>query len=181
MTTEKQSAMDWWDSVSNDPRFNVEQAAADLTVRVANLLNQAFAARPDLDQNALASLLGVTKGRVSQVLHGDGNVHVATAAKYLRALGYEVELSAVPVDKSAVGLDAFDRSASKRHGFKATYADEVGIYVETHYLSTRSATVPVPIGDLEYVGPGRSASAQSEVGQAQSFHIKTSLQKVEAL
>lgn len=181
MTSEKQSAMDWWNAVSNDPKFNIEQAAADLTVRVASLLNQAFAARPDLDQNALADLLGVSKGRVSQVLHGDGNVHVATAAKYLRALGYEAEVSAVPVDKSAVVLDTLDRSAPKRHGFKATYADEVGIYVETHYVSTKSATVPVVMGDLEYVGPGQPEFTQPEVGQAQSFHIKTSLQKVEAL
>ena len=68
-------------------------AAADLAGQVMRLLHQALDVS-DLDQKALAERLGVTQGRVSQVLNGDGNMRIAAVARYLRALGYETRLSA---------------------------------------------------------------------------------------
>lgn len=76
-------------------------AAARLAVETAQLLKAAFAARKDIDQQALAEVIGVSEGRVSQVLHGDGNVHIATLARYLTALGYEAELTARPLAPEA--------------------------------------------------------------------------------
>lgn len=72
-------------------------AAADLAAQVLRLLEQALDAS-GLDQKNLAEKLDVTQGRVSQVLHGDGNMRIAGVARYLRALGYETHLSATPVE-----------------------------------------------------------------------------------
>lgn len=71
-------------------------AAADLAGQVMRLLQQALDAS-ELDQKALAYKLGVTQGRVSQVVNGDGNMKVAAVARYMRALGYETHLAASPV------------------------------------------------------------------------------------
>lgn len=85
-------------------------AAADLAGQVMRLLQQALEASK-LDQKSLAEKLGVTQGRVSQVLNGDGNMKVAAVARYLRALGYETRLTASPVTS---GLPALPRKS--RHG-----------------------------------------------------------------
>jgi transcriptional regulator with XRE-family HTH domain len=71
-------------------------AAAEFAGQVMRLLHQALDAS-ELDQKALAERLGVTQGRVSQVLNGDGNMKVAAVARYLRALGYETRLTATPL------------------------------------------------------------------------------------
>ena len=71
-------------------------AAADLAGQAMRLLHQALEVS-ELDQKALAEKLGVTQGRVSQVLNGDGNLRIAALARYLRSLGYEVTLTAAPV------------------------------------------------------------------------------------
>jgi len=72
-------------------------AAADLAGQVVRLLEQALDAS-GMDQKALADKLDVTQGRISQVLNGDGNMRVAAVARYLRALGYQTHISAVPVE-----------------------------------------------------------------------------------
>lgn len=85
-------------------------AAADLSGQVVRLLHQALDAS-DLDQKDLAAKLGVTQGRVSQVLNGDGNMKVAAVARYLRALGYETQLTASPI---IPGLPALPREPRRR-------------------------------------------------------------------
>ena len=71
-------------------------AAADLAGQVMRMLHQALDASK-LDQKALAEKLGVTQGRVSQVLNGGGDMKIAAVARYLRALGYETQIVASPV------------------------------------------------------------------------------------
>lgn len=85
-------------------------AAADLAGQVMRLLQQALDAS-ELDQKALADKLGVTQGRVSQVINGDGNMKIAAVARYLRALGYETHLTASPVIS---GLPALPRESRRR-------------------------------------------------------------------
>src|SRR6478609_7243158 len=85
-------------------------AAADLAGQVMRLLHQALDVS-DLDQKALAEKLGVTQGRVSQVLNGDGNMKIAAVARYLRALGYEMRLTASPVTS---GLPRLPRESRRR-------------------------------------------------------------------
>lgn len=87
-------------------------AAADLAGQTMRLLQQALDASV-LDQKTLAEKLGVTQGRVSQVLNGDGNMKIAAVARYLCALGYEVRLSATPM---APGLPALPREPRRRPG-----------------------------------------------------------------
>lgn len=85
-------------------------AAADLAGQVVRLLEQALDAS-GMDQKALADKLDVTQGRISQVLHGDGNMRVAAVARYLRALGYQTQISAVPVEP---GRPELPRAVSRR-------------------------------------------------------------------
>lgn len=85
-------------------------AAAELAGQVMRLLQQALDAS-ELDQKALAEKLGVTQGRVSQVLNGDGNMKIAAVARYLRALGYEMRLTASPVTS---GLPTLPRESRSR-------------------------------------------------------------------
>ncbi|WP_431691702.1 helix-turn-helix domain-containing protein [Microbacterium maritypicum] len=69
------------------------------------LLREATNARSDLRQADVAARLGVSKGRVSQALAGRGNPSVSTLARYLRVLGYELKLSAVPVEPGAPPME----------------------------------------------------------------------------
>lgn len=85
-------------------------AAADLAAQTMRLLHQALEAS-DVDQKTLAEKLGVTQGRVSQVINGDGNMKVAAVARYLRALGYETRLSATP---ASPGLPPLPRESRRR-------------------------------------------------------------------
>ncbi|WP_078358693.1 helix-turn-helix domain-containing protein [Mycobacteroides chelonae] len=85
-------------------------AAADLASQVMRLLHQALDAS-ELDQKSLAEKLGVTQGRVSQVLNSEGNMKIAAVARYLRALGYETKLTASPVTP---GLPALPRESRRR-------------------------------------------------------------------
>jgi predicted XRE-type DNA-binding protein len=101
-------------------------AAADLAAQVMRIIEQALDAS-GLDQKALAEKLGVTQGRVSQVLNGDGNLRVAAVARYLRVLGYETHLSATPVDPSNPALPRPSRRRSSS-------APEQTI-VETRYVA----------------------------------------------
>lgn len=101
-------------------------AAADLAGQVMRLFHQALDASA-LDQKALAEKLSVTQGRVSQVLNGDGNMKIAAVARYLRALGYETQLTASPV---IPGLPALPRESRRRPARKPQSA-----VTETRYVA----------------------------------------------
>ena len=88
-------------------------AAADLAGQVMRLLHQALDVS-GLEQKALAEKLGVTQGRVSQVFGGDGNMRIAAVARYLRALGYETRISAIPIDPSHPALPRVSRRPQAR-------------------------------------------------------------------
>jgi transcriptional regulator with XRE-family HTH domain len=84
-------------------------AAADLAAQAIDLISRALQAS-DLDQKALAAKLGVTEGRVSQVVNSDGNLRIAALARYLRALGYNASISAQSAEPDLPEL------ATPRHG-----------------------------------------------------------------
>jgi len=90
----------------DDNLRSLELAAARAEVRVIALLHRAFEAS-DISQKELAQRVGVTEGRVSQVMRSEGNLRVTTVARYLRALGYRFNLTAVPVDRSVKPLREF--------------------------------------------------------------------------
>ncbi|MCX2965610.1 helix-turn-helix domain-containing protein [Gordonia aquimaris] len=119
-------------------------AAADLAGQVMRLLEQAVR-EAGVDQKTLASRLGVTEGRVSQVLNGDGNLRVAAVGRYLRALGYEVTLSAKPVDGDGEDLP---KRRSRSETKNPAGAEWRGILA----------------GDLTDVGLARSYTTAMEIG-----------------
>lgn len=93
------------------PHGQQEMAAARLMLRAATLLEQARDAS-GLTQKQLADSLGVSEGRISQVLSGDGNIRLSTFARYLRAMGYVPQIDAEPTE----GLPPlrFNRPARRR-------------------------------------------------------------------
>jgi len=88
----------------SDPSRNLELAAAEAQVRVAHLLRGALD-RSRLSQKELAERVGVTEGRVSQVLNSDGNLRITTIARFLRALGYSFELAGKAADSEVQPLE----------------------------------------------------------------------------
>lgn len=91
------------EQMDDEPQHNLELAAARAEVRVIHLLQRAFEGS-ELSQKDLAQRVGVTEGRVSQVLNSEGNLRVTTIARYLRALGYRFEMNAEPQDPGSKSL-----------------------------------------------------------------------------
>jgi len=79
----------------SDPRSidarEQSMAAARLSVETIALMNRLFE-ESGISQRELARRLGVGEARVSQLLHGGGNVRIATLARVLHALGYVARL-----------------------------------------------------------------------------------------
>ena len=90
----------------------LDRSAARLAVRSVALMNLA-AAVSGLSQNELAARMGVSPGRISQILNGDGNVRASTLARVLRAAGYEARLEAVPAEE---GVEPLPRRKPRRRG-----------------------------------------------------------------
>lgn len=85
------------------PEGQREMTAARLTLKAVALLNEAQEAS-GLNQRQLADALGVSEGRVSQVLGGDGNIRISTFARYLRAMGYVPRLETDPASDAVPPL-----------------------------------------------------------------------------
>ncbi|WP_105035158.1 helix-turn-helix domain-containing protein [Cryobacterium aureum] len=138
MTEQPNVVVDWVAELEANPKYQLEEAAAELAMEMSEILIHAFRVRTDIDQKDLAERLGVSEGRVSQVLHGDGNVHVATIAKYLRALGYALQVIPRPVDQESPSLVRNSRRKMVAHIYKTTFADGTG--VSDHYTSIVGAS-----------------------------------------
>ena len=91
----------------------IELAAARAELQASTLLSQAFDACR-ISQKELAEALGVGESRVSQVLSGYSNLRLTTLARYLRALGYRLRLSAEPADASVPTLRPLRSSGRSR-------------------------------------------------------------------
>ncbi|WP_162622949.1 helix-turn-helix domain-containing protein [Microbacterium suaedae] len=100
-----------------------EMAAARVMVHAAQSLSRAFELS-GRTQKDLAHELGVSEGRVSQVLHGDGNVRLSTLARYLRAMGYVVELQVNPADNAVPPL----RARRRRRGRRASEREQHDVW-----------------------------------------------------
>lgn len=78
----------------------LDAAAARAAVRAVGLMNEAFSTSTLGARRELAEAVGVSEGRISQLLNGDGNVRVSTLARLLKASGFDLELSLAGVDDS---------------------------------------------------------------------------------
>lgn len=99
------------EALEQDPRARGELAAARLASMVGALMDQVDQECPDRHKD-IADAMGVSPGRVSQVLSGDGNVRIATLARFLDACGFELQLTARP--KSGRGLPISFPKAPRR-------------------------------------------------------------------
>jgi len=87
--------------MEHNPAEAMELAAARSAVEGSALLSRAFAAT-GLSQRELASRVGVTEGRVSQILGEAVNLRLSTVGRYLQAMGYRLSLSATDADGNVI-------------------------------------------------------------------------------
>jgi transcriptional regulator with XRE-family HTH domain len=80
-----------------------ELAAARLAANVGAVLNSALRHR-GWPARRLAHELNVGESAVSQVLNSDGNLRVATIARYARALGFQAKIVLEPVEPGLMPL-----------------------------------------------------------------------------
>jgi len=152
MTERHEQVVAWMSELEADPRYQIEEAAAELALEVAELLGHALDARPDVSQKDLAARLGVDPSRVSQVLNGDGNLRVATVAKYLRALGYVVRLRPQSVEGEAPSLIRETRRPVVAHLYKTVMADKSGTYERVSVAVTSNSEPAEPLERPRHIG-----------------------------
>lgn len=111
--TGSEAAETLMERIDGDPQLAPELAAARLTTQVEYLLSSMLEASV-VNQRQVAERLGVTEGRVSQVLNGDGNIRIAALGRYARALGYTLKFSAEPCEGSALLAERRTRRAPRR-------------------------------------------------------------------
>ena len=97
-----ETASSMYDELANDPRGRNELAAAELAIDVQAIIHRAFE-ESTMTARAVADLLGVTEGRVSQIRNGDGNVRISTLAKVMSALGKRVNISVTDTESHRAG------------------------------------------------------------------------------
>lgn len=110
-----------YEQVAATPAGARELAAARGEIRVVQLLDLAKE-QSGYTNRQLAERLGVGESRVSQVLNGDGNLRVATVARFLHAMGYELELAAADTGGGAP-LRTPRRRTPARHRSGARVSD----------------------------------------------------------
>lgn len=89
-------------------REQQEMAAVQLSLEVQKMLDLALRSRPDITPADLAEMVGVNEKRVSQIFgltddeaNAEGNLYTVTLARYLRALGYRLNLAVEAVEPDA--------------------------------------------------------------------------------
>lgn len=127
---------------------------------VVALLNRAGdAAR--LKNADIAEKLELTEGRVSQVMNSDGNLHIATIGRFLRACGYELELLPRPVE---AGLPELNRGFGRRvraDMFTQCYLTPGGVLNKVAIVHNHdSDNGAVPVGGPKH----RATSARKQSG-----------------
>lgn len=143
--------------------------AAKLGLRVVAMLNRARDAA-DLRNADLAAVLDVSEGRVSQVLGGDGNLHVGTVGRFLAACGYELELVATPIGGADLPTLAKASRARRRDAgraktwdvFEQTFLNEEGVTAHISAVPrSQDATAPcaVPVGLPKLLGTAMQQSS----------------------
>lgn len=146
-------------------------AAAAAAAGVSRLLHAAKAASR-LTSKEIAAEGAVTEGRVSQVLSGDGNYHVATIARFLRAMGYELKLSAVPVDSGRPPLDLRGRRSRRKDAEQAEETFEV--FVQTFLTHEGPVRVPMVVAadDVLRTTPHGAPTQVARVRVSSGGHVR---------
>lgn len=179
MTDSKNPRKSLFDRRASTKQGRLGLTAAKAALRVAELLNLAKNAS-GLTSKQIANELEVTEGRVSQVLNGDGNLHIASIARYLAVCGYELRLIAQPVQPDRPPLDRGRGRRSRRSSGAVAWDVVEQLYmthdsVRTELAAFRRPAGPKPIllgeprviGEVTFVGGERLAfnPAKGATGQ----------------
>lgn len=103
----------------------VSMAGPELAIRVAEIIRLAHA-RSGLHHDEIAARLNVSVGRVSQILNGDGNFHIATVARILAAMDCKAEFRAA--DKSGEKIRFVSRRRHSARPAATPTAHDAKIY-----------------------------------------------------
>lgn len=140
--------MTLYDEYESTPRGARELAAADLAISVGVLLRSAFG-RSEMTNNDLAHALGVTAGRASQILNGDGNLRVSTVAKVLHSLGWKASVTAT--NTAGECLPAAPRSRRPASAPKTSGWTSPAVSTSTYCVEmVSSAGVGTHVFDVEH-------------------------------
>lgn len=107
----------------------VRMAGPRLAVRIAELMKRAVKASSS-SQREIASRMEIGDSRLSQIINGDGNFHVATVARLFAAAGYTLSLHVF--DQNGDELEIPRRGRRER---------EVAPSVFLHHIETSSGQV----------------------------------------
>lgn len=116
------------------PEFEAAAAIDDAHM----LLRQALE-RASVDQAQIATILGVSPARVTQIVHGEDDLRLSTLARYVRALGTHLGLSLYPagpgINRPVAGLsvkssdvDTIDQAALWDHADSEEYGAEIRLH-----------------------------------------------------
>lgn len=87
----------FYEERASTPQGRLGLAAAAAAASASRLLRAKMACSK-LSSSEIAAGLGVSEDRVSEILSGEGNLHIATVARFLRVLGYELIIDAIPAE-----------------------------------------------------------------------------------
>ncbi|GAA1612352.1 helix-turn-helix domain-containing protein [Actinoplanes couchii] len=135
---------------ASTPRGRLGLAAASAAAKIARLLHAAKTAS-GMTSKEIATGLDVTEGRVSQVLSGDGNLHIATIARFVRAMGYELQVTAVPIEPGRPALDLLGRRSRRKGSGRDEKTYEV--FLQTFLTHEGPVRVPMMVAADEVLRP----------------------------
>lgn len=140
------TASSMYDELAGDPRGRNELAAAELALDVQAVIHRAFE-ESAITARAVAELLGVTEGRVSQIRNGDGNVRISTLAKVMSALGKRVRISVADLEVSGGAGVAMTHDRRDKPVWTQLFVSPDGVH-ECTYEGPR-APAATPLGEPE--------------------------------
>lgn len=152
-----------FEHVESDPSSSADLAAASLANLVAALMEQVENECSDL-QTSIAEAMGVTPGRVSQIIHGDGNVRVSTLARLLDACGYKLSLTASPKAGKPGSPITLPRSSRATRRRSASREQTPSRAPDRRAAGEVNSSAPVSISDMPQL-PNRLPYPQYKVGR----------------
>lgn len=106
-------------------------------------------------QTELAARLGVRKSAVNQVLRGDGNLRMSTAAQYLAALGFELGVDLYPIGEQRRALLEDRQPETARVGRREPRAQLVPTHGSIHVAAAARSEVSKVVSMRRWVDAGR--------------------------
>ncbi|MGA5220197.1 helix-turn-helix domain-containing protein [Streptomyces cinereoruber] len=169
MTGDGKSVIEEYESF---PRGAQELAAARLAQSAARALRDGLKASGK-SAREVADLLGLTEGAVSQVLNSDGNVRIATLARYLRAMGYRASVEISPASESSPPVPTPVRRRRALPEVKERAAREKSVTVSVSRCNVTDGNVVAQalLLVLPPRGPATDEEVEPEAASETQWHV----------